>query len=376
MVSHPLSACKSIFLTGATGFIGGRIVERLVLEHHRYPICLVHNPSHMARIARFRISPVFGDVMNPQKFEKQISGCDIFIHTACGKEMNLERNWAINVKGTENLLKIAVENKAKHFIFISSTAVYEENLSGGCIDEKIIPNCKQADYAGSKLEAEKICFEYSHRYGLPVTILRPSIVYGPFAPVWTITPYITIKNGSLRRYIDFNGICNAVYIDDVVSAIITCINNESAYNEVFNVAGEDKITWNDFFDFYSQLALGKPLPEASIGYLRLRYFFNSKMRRLAKVALNTMPKFTKQIYRSLHNKVGVIDYIANVSEFSPKQLQFFQSTKVFPANKIRDRLGHKYKFPFTKGCLLTAEWLRSSNYRTQQIMLPRNTDST
>jgi nucleoside-diphosphate-sugar epimerase len=362
VADHPLSGCRSIFLTGATGFLGGRIVERLALEYQRYPVCLVHNPSHMARIARFCVPLVFGDVLNAEEFTKDISECDVFVHTAYGKESDQERNWEIDVRGTENLLKIAVRNKVKHFIFISSTAIYEESFSSGCIDENIVPTCDNGNYAAAKLEAEKICLEYGRRYGLLITILRPSIIYGPFAPTWTISPYISIKNGSLRRYIDFNGICNAVYVDDVVSAVFACMCNKSAYNEVFNVAGEEKITWNDFFDFYSQLVLGKPLPEASLNCLRLRYPVNSGMKKLAKWALSTMPGFTERIYTSLHDKIGVIDYVANVSEFSPERLRFFQKKITYPVDKIRDKLGYKYKFLFAKGSWLTAEWLKSSNY--------------
>ena len=262
----------------------------------------------------------------------------------------------------ELLANVFLRSFDKHFIFISSTAVYEENFSTGCIDESIVPICKRRDYAGAKLEAEKLCFQYSHRYDLPVTILRPAIIYGPFAPAWTITPYIRIKDGSLRKYIDFNGVCNAVYVDDVVSAIIACICNESAYNEIFNIAGEDKITWNEFFDFYSELALGKPLPEASISRLRLRYLFNSSMRKLAGWALNRMPRLIGSVYRSLHEKVGLIDYIANIQEFSPGQLRFFQKDIVYPTDKIQNRLRHRDRFPFAKGSLLTAQWLRNSNY--------------
>jgi nucleoside-diphosphate-sugar epimerase len=362
VADHPLSGGRSIFLTGATGFLGGRIVERLALEHHRYPVCLVHNPSHMARIARFNVPLIFGDVINTEEFTKDVSECDVFVHAAYGKEADQERNWEIDVRGTENLLKIAVKNKVKHFIFISSTAVYEENFSSGRIDESIVPTCAGRNYAADKLEAEKICTEYGRRYGLPITILRPSIIYGPFAPAWTISPYISIKNGSLRRYIDFNGVCNAVYIDDVVSAVFACMGNESAYNEVFHVAGEEKITWNDFFDFYSQLILGKPLSEASLTCLRFRYPVNSGMKKLAKWASSTLPGITERIYISLHDKIGVIDYVAKVSEFSPERLRFFQKKIIYPADKIRDKLGYRYKFPFAEGSRLTAEWLKSSNY--------------
>lgn len=363
MAKNKLTSCKSIFLTGASGFIGSRIVERLVLEYNQHPACLIHNPAHMARIARFPTRAVFGDVMAPETFRDKIRGCDVYIHTAYGKEATKEKNWKINVKGTENLLKLAVENKIKHFIFISSIAVYEEQFSHGRLDEKIIPVCKEKDYAGAKLRAEEICFEYYHKYNLPITILRPSIVYGPFASSWTIGPYVNIKNGTLRRYIDFNGICNAVYIDDLVSVIIECICNESAYGEIFNVAGEDKITWNEFFDFYSKVVLGIPLPEAPYRTYLLRYYINSNARKVAKFMLNKMPGLTKSIYRTLRDKrIRAVDYIVKIREYSPEQLKFFTKTLVYPVDKLKDKLGHKDRFSFAKGTLLTAEWLKDCNY--------------
>lgn len=354
---------KSAFITGATGCIGSRLVEHLFLKYDQNPVCLVHNPAHMARIARFQIDPVFGNVLLPETFAKKISKCDVIIHAAFGKESDQEKNWEINVQGTENLLKLAVENKIKHFIFISSAAVYEEEYSDGILDETITPVCPLRNYAGGKLRAEQLCLEYWRKYDLPITILRPSIVYGPFMRSGTIAPYVNIKKGTLRKYIDFNGICNLVYIEDVVSIIFECICNESAFGEIFNVAGEDNTTWNEVFDFYSELAIGKPLPKASYQNYMLRYFVNSNSKKVGKWMVSTMPELTKSIYGVLKNKgIKAVDYVVKVREFSPQELKFFTKTIVYPVDKLKEKLGYKYKFPFEKGSLLTAEWLKSCSY--------------
>ena len=94
--------------------------------------------------------------------------------------------------------------------------------------------------------------------GLPVTIFRPSIVYGPWSDQWTAALAERLRSGRWRRYARYGeGTCNLVYVDDLVAAALSSIHSDAAAGQAFNVGGGDLVTWNEYFDRFNR-AMGLP----------------------------------------------------------------------------------------------------------------------
>jgi len=356
-----VSQSNKIFVVGATGFIGSRLVEKLVLYYEQSPLCLVRDFSKLSKISRFKVDIVGGDVLNVKDFEEDVKVCDVYIVSVHGKETEQEHNWLVNTQGTKNLLDLAVNNNVKHFVFLSTTAIYEENHRKGTFLEDSIPVCNKKDYAGGKLEAEKLCLEYSERYDLNITILRPTIVYGPFAPTFTMYPAALIKRGVLKNYGFFNGVCNPVYIEDVVDVIIECVLNDKTYNEIFNISSGETLSWLEFFNYYANIINGYNIPRNSYSQYLLRSLPVGIVKRGAKSALKMAPGLTKLIYQRIKSH-GSGDWSwvqgEDITTLNP---EMYKKELIFPVGKMKTVLGYQPKYDIQNGMEVTGRWLKYAN---------------
>jgi nucleoside-diphosphate-sugar epimerase len=245
------------FVTGANGFIGSRLVERLSADRHEV-FCLVRSPEKFIALRCEHTHPVFGDLDNFGALLKGSSGCDVVFHLAAyAKPWSLEANlpYKINVQGTINLLEASLKNKVKKFIFTSSAAVFGPSADNQVIDENVIRDAPFFnDYESSKAIAGKFALEYVKR-GLPVVILNPSRVFGP-GPVNesnSVTKIIKLYQEGLWHIIPGNGtkIGNYVFIDDVVAGhLLAAINGKAGESYIL---GGENLTFNRLFQVLSKI---------------------------------------------------------------------------------------------------------------------------
>ena len=119
---------KRVLVTGGTGFIGGRLVERLVLEHSAEVRVLVRSFSRVPRIARFPIEMVRGDILDVASLK------NAFHCAAIGGGGDKEMMRLVNVEGTRNVMKAALHAEAERVVHLSSLTVYG-NRPDGDLDE-------------------------------------------------------------------------------------------------------------------------------------------------------------------------------------------------------------------------------------------------
>jgi nucleoside-diphosphate-sugar epimerase len=260
------------------------------------------------------------------------------------------------------MLKLAVKNQVKQFIFLSTTAIYESEYSKGEFDESVVPVCSNKDYSGGKLEGERICFEYSKKYNLPITILRPTIIFGPFAPSFTIYPAELIMSGALKDYGCFGGICNPVYIDDVVDVIIKCILNERAFNDTFIVSSGDTLSWKEFFNTFSMAITSKPLELSDQVNFRIKSMPLFLLKKILKMVVQIAPDFAKSVYGFIKSKGSGNWSWVKGQDASTINLNFYKKELIFKIDKLRTKLEYEPKYNFVKGFEITSEWLKHHRY--------------
>jgi len=163
-----------ILITGSSGYLG-RNVARAAIESGHSVVGLDIKPSGKTH-AFFR--EVIGDITELQVVKQAAAGCDAVFHLAAALaqfERDEKRMHEINVRGTENVLLAALENRARKFIYTSSVEVYGIAVPVPCTEEApIAPICQ---YGRDKVESEKLCREYSAK-GLSITIFRPPTING------------------------------------------------------------------------------------------------------------------------------------------------------------------------------------------------------
>lgn len=241
---------KEVLVTGGTGFIGGRLVEKLVLEHHAQVRVLVRNFSKASRIARFPIEMIPGDITDEDVLKQAMQGCHLVFHCAYDFAGDARHRRAVSAKGTQNVAEAALEANVARVVHVSTVSVY--GTPDGDLDE----DCHKAKtgdiYADTKLEAETLMLRYRQDNNLPVAIVQPTIVYGPFSKPWTLGIVDQLKRGPVALP-DDSGLCNAVYVDDVVHGMILAAVKNEAIGESFLLSANEPVTWHQFFAAYERI---------------------------------------------------------------------------------------------------------------------------
>jgi nucleoside-diphosphate-sugar epimerase len=341
---------ETVLVTGASGFIGGWLVETLCLNGSTEVRAGIRSWSSAARLARFPLEIVLCDVMDKEQITQAMTGATIVIHCATGLR-------DVIVQGTKNMLEVALELGVKRFLHMSTAEVYG-NVNGE-VDEKTPYQYTGGEYGDAKIDAEKLCWDFYEK-GLPLTILRPPIVYGPFSEDWIIRFVHKLQSGNWGIFEGYgDGICNLVYVADVVSGILLAAKCERAVGEMFNLNGPEVITWNQ----YSQrlnAALGlSELKVIKPSSSRLRAAIMQPVKASAKFALNYLESPLKKIYERFGEARAVMKFVegsikttANLAE-----LNLYNRNAVYLTSKAQKLLGYNPRFNVDTGLQMSVCWL-------------------
>jgi len=243
---------KVILVTGATGSIGGRLVEKLVIEHQAQVRVLVHNLSNLSRASRLPVSIYQGDVTAFDAVDRAVQGCDFVFHCAYAFGTSPAEQERVAVDGSRNIAQAVLRHKVRSLVYVSTISVYEP-MDDGDLNEMAPKESSGWTYPDTKKKAEEVMLEFHKRQGLPVVVVQPTIVYGPFVKSWTQGPLNQLKSGTVILPDEGSGLCNAVYIDDVVDSLILAALNPKAIGETFLISASEPVTWREFYRAYEDM---------------------------------------------------------------------------------------------------------------------------
>jgi dihydroflavonol-4-reductase len=242
-----------MLVTGANGFIGSHICE--TLRSSGFDIrALVRQTSDLTNIKHLDLELVYGDLNDPDSLPAAIEGADAIVNNAgITKALDNTVFERVNVAGTENILK-AVETSGgdiKRFVQISSTAASGPAPSELPINEDHPPRPLTA-YGKSKLESERAALAYREKF--PVTVLRPSAVYGPrdremLSFFKAVNLRLKPTFGTGECYINFT------YVKDLAQAVARALTVDSPSGVVYFVAEKRSYSYSEAGDIISR-ALG------------------------------------------------------------------------------------------------------------------------
>jgi NADH dehydrogenase len=216
-----------VFLTGATGFVGKHMLERLLAEGHALR-ALVRDPKNASALARPNVELVAGDVAEGTGLDPGMQGCDAVIHLV-GIIVEKGKNTFENVHhvGTRNVVEAAKRTGIKRFVQMSAVGVRADGV---------------AAYQTTKWKGE----EEVRRSGIPFCILRPSLIFGQ-GDGFVTQMMETMRSAPLFRPVPGNGKpkFRPISIDDVTACFVRALTAEAATNQTVELGGADELTLNE-----------------------------------------------------------------------------------------------------------------------------------
>ena len=240
---------KNILITGACGFIGSHLTERLTELGARVRAIVYYNSFNtwgwLDTLTKEKINKIDvwpGDIRCSHTIYKAMQDVDYVFHLAAliaipYSYRSPESYVDTNIKGTLNILQAAKEYKTQR-VFITSTSEVYGTARYVPIDENH-PLQGQSPYSATKIAADRLAESFYRSFGVPVTIVRPFNSYGPRQSARAVIPTIVIqlltgikeiKLGSLSPSRDFN------YVSDVVDGFIEIAKSEQTIGEEINIA--------------------------------------------------------------------------------------------------------------------------------------------
>jgi len=260
-----------ILVTGAGGFIGGHLVNKLIEDGHQVIAC---DKKEIADWYQNNNSAtnIVANLMISKSCDEVVDGCEYVYNLAAdmGGMGFIENNKSLcmlSVIINTNLLQSAIKNHVKRFFFSSSACVYpsfkqNDTTATSLAEKDAYPADPEDGYGWEKLFSERMCLNFAEDFGLEVRIARYHNVYGPFgtykggrekAPAAACRKIIEFENGNAKEILiwgDGKQIRSFTYIDDCINGTIKLMN--SNYDKPLNIGSSTEISIIDLYNLILQ----------------------------------------------------------------------------------------------------------------------------
>jgi nucleoside-diphosphate-sugar epimerase len=281
-----------ILVTGATGFLGGPLVERL-LAHGERELQLTVRPGTRrdkvealaARYPGARLRWVEGNLVSRADTARAVEGVDTIYHLAASLRGAPADMFLNTVVASKNLLEAIGDRRPMRIVLVSSFSVYGvANLPrGATVDEAtpLEPNPEKRDvYAHVKLRQERLFWDAAAKGGLELVVLRPGVIYGPGGSAFSTRVGLNLFGMFLHL-----GGRNALplsYVDNCAEAIVVAGRAPAAAGQVYNLVDDDVPSCKDYLAAYKKEV--RPLRSVPVPYpaLKLISIANDRYSRWSK----------------------------------------------------------------------------------------------
>ena len=255
-----------VFLTGGTGFIGGRVARKL-RERDDEVVALARSPDRARELARLGCELVEGDLSNEDALRRGVKGCDAVIHGAAIYKIGVPKSardeiWNANVHGTERVLDAAIEAGIPRIVYVSTVNVFG-NTRGEVVDESYERRVEDgflSVYDETKYRSHQIA-KARIAAGAPIVIVQPGAVYGPGDHSEIGNMIDQSSTGKLKAKVFPELGASYVHVEDVAAGIVLALD-KGEVGEAYVLAGE-RARMGDLVDKAARLS-GREPPKLTI----------------------------------------------------------------------------------------------------------------
>ena len=329
---------RNVVVTGAAGFIGRSICERLVAEGCSVTgldLAVSAESQQDAESAGWRLAQC--SVTDSDSLDRAISEADAsaIVHTAAivSDHGSMADFIEVNVRGTRNLLDSAKRHGAESVVHISSVASWGYDFTREPVDSSWTRR-QGVPYVDTKAASDDLAL----RRG--AAVIRPGDVYGPRSTPWSIRPLESLKSGKFRLPGKGAGIMTPVYGDDLVELVIRALASpQAAAGRAFTGFDSAPVTAAEFFDYYARMLGMKATPTVP-----------RPVAVAAAVALEAVAKLT-----------------GSTPELSRNAIVFVERSAGYRTTLASEVLGWQQTVGLEEGMRRTEQWFREVGLLPQSV---------
>ena len=318
-----------VLVTGATGFTGGKLAQRLVADGHEV-VAFVRPSSDTKHLREIGVECRAVDIRDPNDVMRNFVRVQKVFHIAAAYRSELADRAefrTVNVDATKNLLDAAYKYGVDRFVHCSTVGVQGEiEAPPASEDYRLKPG---DHYQESKLDGERLALEYS-RSGLPVSVVRPVGIYGP-GDTRFLKLFRPIQRGRFVMVGTGESLYHMTYIDDLIDGFILAGERFEALGEVFTIAGPEYTTVRELVDTIADV-LGRSRPRMRVPFKPV-YWASVICDNICRAANVSPPLY-------------------------PRRVEFFHLDRAFSIAKAQQLLGYQPKVGLSDGLARTAAWYR------------------
>lgn len=324
-----------ILVTGATGFLGSALVTELVRQ--KQPVRILARDEHKAR-AQFgdAVTIIAGDINDEEQVRRAVDGVSIIYHLV-GRLYHPstppELYYRTHVEGTRILCDACKgQRQLQRIVHCSTTGVHGETGKTPAAEDA--PFAPTNAYEVTKLEAELLALRAWKEEGLPVSVARPGLVYGP-GDLHLLGFFSSIQKGLFRVIDGGKALLHPIYIDDMTAAFLLCAERKEAIGHSYNLAGEHPVTIRELATAIAH-SLEKELPGGSIPLW---------LANLASDIFAVTPGMRGE-----------------KAPLTRSRVKFLTHSRVYDSSRAKNELGFSPRVQLEEGMKRTAAWYRKHKY--------------
>lgn len=345
---------KNYLITGATGFIGGRLVEKLCLENQSQVNALIRTPANAINIGRFPISMFPGDIMDYDSLNEAMENIDTVFHCAHYFAGDVEANR----QATKHVLNAAINQQVKRIIVLSTADVYDTTNGNTINEQHPLKKTSNNSYVKSKLAVEGVCRDFFDKYQVPVVLIQPTVVYGPWCPAWTVRIFNLLQSGIFPLVDNGNGFCNTIYIDDLVDLIIRAGKQPGVEGETFIASNKQPLTWKEFFGHFEAIlgekrTIDLSMPPKQLSGSQFKSTLNKYKTQMHQILSPQIPRGLKEALKKWTAKFRDND---RIYPLTAEQITYFASRVIFDEAKAKKTLNFQPQFAYQEGFEHVKHW--------------------
>ena len=234
----PTSAPLRLAVIGASGFVGLRTVELLSARDDCTVLPVVRSAASLAVLARQRLAWRIAGFLDVPALTQALQGCDVCVHAAIGDAAQI-------VRMAEVAYRACAAAGVRRLVWLSSASVHGQNCAVGTDETTPLHTQHPLVYNNAKVRAEARLRGLARDRRVEVVQLRPGVVFGPRSR-WIADAAATLGSGDSAWLESGAGVCNSIYIDNLVEAIRLAATVPAAAGETFLVGDAETVTWAEF----------------------------------------------------------------------------------------------------------------------------------